>query len=144
MRQETDEMKFIGRQSAGSERGDQGTRAGDRLDPEACGNGRLDDPFARIADARCAGISDQRDLLTAPESFEDFLSAFGFVELKIAEQWFGDVKMFQQPAAMPRVFRSDHIAFAQNPQRARGDVLEIADGCRDEIQGGSMASVNQN
>ena len=134
VRQKTDEMKFVRRQSAGRQRGDQRAGAGHGFDAEAGGDGGFDHALAGIADARAAGVGDQRDLFAAPQSLDDFFAAFGFVELEIAEQRFGNFEVLEQLARAARVFRRDHVAFLEHAQRAQGDVLEIADRRGDEIK----------
>jgi len=59
-----------------------------RFNAQTRRNRRLYHAFTGIADARTAGIRDQRDFLTAPEAFDDFLAAFCLVELEITEQRF--------------------------------------------------------
>ncbi len=46
-----------------------------------------------------------------------------------------DRVVLKEPGRPAGVLRGDHGHFAQDPQRAQRDILEIADGCRDHIQG---------
>src|SRR5208282_5361843 len=96
-------MKFVRRQTARRERGDERARAGDGLDAQTGGDGGFDDAFARIADTGAARVGGQRDFFAAPEAFDDFLRAFGFVELEIAEERFGDSKVLEQLPGAARV-----------------------------------------
>ena len=134
VRQKTDEVEFVRRQATGGERRDQCARPRHRFDAEARRNRRLDYTFAGIADAGTAGIRDQRDFFAAPETFDDFLAASGFVELKIAEQRFGDAEMLQQSPGVARVLGGGDVALAQHAQRAQRDVLEVANGRGDEVK----------
>src|SRR5258706_15734405 len=126
MRQESDEMEFIRRQAARREAGDERAWAGHGFDAETGGDGGFHHAFTRIADAGTAGVRDQRDLLPAPEPFDDLLAAFGLVELKIAQERLADAEMFQQLPGMPRVLGGNHVALAQDTKRAERDVLQVA------------------
>src|SRR5271155_4378385 len=42
--------------------------------------------------------------------------------------------MLEQLSRAPRVLGGDHVALAQNAQRAQRDVLKVADGRSDEIK----------
>ena len=86
-------MKLLGRQPAGCERCNQRAGAGHGLDSKAGGQRGFDHAPARVADARAAGVSHQRDRFTAPQSFDDFLAPFCFVELEITQQRPGETEM---------------------------------------------------
>ncbi len=137
VREKADEVKFIGRQAARGQRGDQSARARHRLDAKAGGESGFDHALARIADAWRACIGDERDFFAPREALQDFFASFGFVELEVTQQRLGDAEMFEQLAGMTGVFCRDDVAFAQGAQRAQGHVFEIANGRRDQIKGAS-------
>ena len=104
------------------------------VDAEAGGNGGFDHTFARITDAGTAGVRDERDFLAAPETLDDFFAAPRLVELKIAQERFADAKVFEELAAVARVLGGDDIALAQDAQRAKRDVFEIANWRGHEVK----------
>src|ERR1035438_7174243 len=115
--QETEEMKLLGRQSAGRQRGHQRAWPRHRLDAQGRRDRRVDHPLARIADAWAAGIGHQRDLLPAPQSLDDLLATPGLIELEVAQQRLGDAEMLQQLPCPARILRRHHVAFLERAQR---------------------------
>src|SRR5207249_1337658 len=136
MREETDVMKFLRGQSTARQGGNERARTRDNFYPKAFSESGAHDPMAGIADARNAGVRHQSDLFTAPESLEDFLGAPRFIELKIADERFGDPEMLQQLTGPARVFRSDDIAFPQGAQRSKSDIFEIANRRCHQVKSG--------
>ena len=134
VRQKTDEMEFIRRQAARRERGYERARTRHGLDSKTGGDGGFDDALARIADAGTAGIRDQRDFLAAPETVNDFLAALGLVKLEITQKRSGDSEMLEQLPGAARVLGGDHVALAQDAQRAERDVLQVANRRGDEVK----------
>ena len=134
VRQETDEMKFSRRQTARREPGNKRARTSHGLHAKSGGYGGAHHAFAGVADAGTAGVRDQRNFLAASETFDDLFAAFGLIELEIAQERFGDAKMFQQLPGMTRVLGGNHVALAQDAQRAERDVLEIANRRGDEVK----------
>ena len=43
--------------------------------------------------------------------------------------------MLQQLARVPRVFGGDSIALSESPESSEGDILEVANGGCDEVEG---------
>src|SRR5262249_2622689 len=56
------------------------------------------------------------------------------IVLVIADGRLIDAEMVQQPPCVPRVFAGDQADFLQYAQGAQGDVFEIADGSRNQIE----------
>src|SRR5437867_2878548 len=115
-------MKLSGGQAAGGERRDERARAWHRLDAQARRARGTHDAFAGIADAGTARVGDEGDAVAAPEPFEDFLAAAGFVEGEATDQRLADPEVLQQLAGAPGVFGGDDVALAQDTQRAQRDV----------------------
>ena len=134
MGQEADEMKLVGRKSAGRQRGDERASAGHGFDAKAGGKGGFHHAFTGIADTGRAGVRHEGDLRTTPEPFEYFLAAFGLVELKVTEERSRDFEVFEQSSGPPRILGGYHIAFAQGAQGAERDVLQITNGRGDEVE----------
>lgn len=61
--------------------------------------------------------------------------------LVIAGQRRRDVVAVEQDARRARVLGGDQTHLAQHPQRAQGDVFEIADGRGDDVEGGHGGSI---
>ena len=134
MRQEADEVEFPRWQAAGGQRSNQRCRTGHRFDPQPGFERRSDHTFTRVANAGAAGISNQRDFFAGAQPGKDFLAPSGFIELKIADEGFGDFEMFEELACPACVFSRDQIAFLKSAQRAKRDILEVANWCRDQIK----------
>ena len=134
MREETDKVDFVGGQTAAGETGDESAGAGNGFDAATGGEGGADDSLAGIADAGCASIRNERNFLALLEAIDDFLAAFGFIEFEVAEERLFDFEMLEELAGVACVFGGDDIAFAKGAESAEGDVLEVADGGRHEIE----------
>jgi hypothetical protein len=68
------------------------------------------------------------------QTVDDLFAAPRFVEFEIADQRFVNIEMLEQLPRPARIFSRDHVAFAQHPQRAQRDILEVANGRGDEIK----------
>ena len=127
-------MKLVRRQAAGRQRCDERARTRDSFDTLPRRHRRTHDALAGVADARCARIRDERDLLAALQPFNYLLGALGLVELEVAEERLADFKMFQQLPRAARVLRRHHVALPQHAQGAQRDVLQVADGRGNQIE----------
>lgn len=127
-------MELVGGKAAGGEGGDEGAGARDGFDAEAGGDRLGDDAGAGVGDAGGAGVGDEGDLLPAPESVEDLGGAAGLVEAEVAEEGFADLEVLEELAGAPGILGGDDIAFTQDAEGAKRDVLEVSDGGGDEVE----------
>src|SRR5262249_38487980 len=78
-------------------------------------------------DQRSSGIRNDRDVLTRAQCAEKFLYARLFIVFVIAHEPRRDTVVIQQLARLAGVFACGKIHFAEDAQRGRGNVLQIAD-----------------
>ena len=127
-------MKFIGRQTAGRQRGSQ--RAGPRhtFHAEPRFERSSDNAFPGITDARSAGIAYQRKSIAVSKLIQKLTCPLGFVEFMAAQQGAINAMGLQELPRTSSVLRGNHAAFAQCANRAQGDIFKVANGCGNEIQ----------
>jgi hypothetical protein len=130
-----DEMKLVRRQTAGRQSCDQRTGTRNRFHPETGVEGGADQAFSGVTDARAAGIGHEGDALLLLQVLQHLGDAACFIKSKATQERLADLEMGQQPRRMPCVFGDDHLAFPECAKSAEGDVLEVADRCRDKVQG---------
>jgi hypothetical protein len=134
LREEANEVNFVGGQSARGQPGDESAWAGDGFDATARIESRANDTLPGIADARSAGIRDERHFLALLEALDELFAALCFVEFEIAQEGLFDIEILEQVSGVAGVLGGDDVAFAQGAEGAQGDVFEIADRSRDQIQ----------
>src|SRR5262249_1625314 len=83
-------------------------------------------------DARRAGVGDERNGGAVGEAAEDLRAPRELVVLEVGHGRRMDVEVGEQRPRAARVLAGDQVDLAQHTQRARGDVLEIADRCGDD------------
>ena len=57
-----------------------------------------------------------------------------FIMLMIRGQGFDDLKMIQQFHRVPGILRQDKVCFFKHVERPKTNVLEVADGSRNEVK----------
>src|SRR5207244_7156627 len=82
---------------------------------------------ARIADARRACVSHHRHAFAAAQPVQQFRDAAALVVLVKAHDLSGDPELIEQAPGPAGVLGRDQVRFAEHPQRAPRDVLEIPD-----------------
>ena len=95
---------------------------------------KRDQTMAGIADQGCSGIADQSDFLALLHSHDELRRARHFVVLMVTDERFVNVVVAEELLRMARVLAGDLVGFAQSPQGAQGDVLEVSDRRAYEIQ----------
>jgi hypothetical protein len=134
-RQEAFEDETIGRQTRDrQERGDSGrARNGDDRHP---GRDRgLEEPIPRIGDAGRPGVRDERDRTPREEIGDERRGALRLHGVVVAAERLRDPEMGEEAAASPRVLGGDQVDGPQGVDRARGQVAEVPDRRRDDIEG---------
>src|SRR5215471_13342531 len=88
----------------------------------------------RISNPWCARVSDQGDALAFLQQGEQTRRLCGLVVVVIAEQGPGDAVMREELASVTGVLSRNEVDTAQDAQRPEGNVLQVANGGRDDIQ----------
>jgi hypothetical protein len=116
------------------ERRDAGGRARDGDDRQISIDGAPHEQVARVGDARHAGIADHGDRLALPQELDDPLAGPILVELVERELRLLDVEVLEQQSGLARVLAGDIVDLPQRLKRADGDIAEVADRCRDQVE----------
>jgi hypothetical protein len=90
-----------------------------------------DEKRAGIAQCRRARIRAERERLATLESLDELRHAPALVECRQREHRFVHAVRGEQLLGASRVLGDHRVAFAERSQRAQRDVLEVADGRRD-------------
>ena len=134
LREEPDEMDFVGRQTAGGESRHERTGARNGFNSMAGGECGADDSLAGIADAGSAGVGDERDFLALGEALDDVFAPFRFVEFKVTQERLFDFISLEQMRGVARILGGEYVAFTQNAEGPEGDVFQVSDGGGDQIK----------
>ena len=126
--------KFLIGQTGGGKSGKQRGRARDRHDRDVVANGESDEAMAGVGDERHACIADERDGRAVFHGQDEFGSAGDLVVFVVADQRLADVVMIQELQGVASIFAGDLIHFFQDAQGAEGDVLQIADWRRYQVE----------
>ena len=142
-RQEAAEVERVGGQAGAGQRGERGRGTRHGLHRDAGIDGGAHQAVAGVGDQRHAGVGDQRDHGAADEAGSEFFGALRLVVVVIAHRRLVDIVVIQQFARLPRVFARDQVGLAQHADGAIGDVLEVPDGRRHEVeQTGHLLSIS--
>src|ERR1019366_6418743 len=133
-REETAEAERIGGQAACDQRRQEGRRAGNWDDRYVMPDGQRDQAESGVGDAGHARVGDQSDLGSAFEVDDEFGGFGHLVVLVIADGARLDAVMAEEFQGLARVFAGDQVNFLEHAQGAQCDVLEVADGCSNEIE----------
>ena len=90
--------------------------------------------FSGIADARQAGITDQRQGFAISQGLQQFRDALLLVVLVKADQPLLDAEAMQQQTAVARGFAGDAVHSCQQLLRPRREVAAVADRCSHQIE----------
>ena len=82
-----------------------------------------------------AGIAHQRDARSFLDSNQQFGGACQLVVFVIADGRLADAVVVQEFRGLPGVFAGDQVHFAQQAQRAHGNVLQVSDRRGNDIEG---------
>ena len=85
-----------------------------------------------IGNAGHSGIADKGNLIPALKHPDVFLELAVLVVLVVGHAGGGDLVMVQQMPCGAGVLRKDAVRLLQCPQRPQGDVLQVADGSRND------------
>ena len=121
--------------SAGTPAGDHGGGSGHRHHGNARFARFLDEKEAGIRDTGRAGIRDERYRDAIHELPDDGCALGRFVVLEVARHGHVDAEVGQQRARTSSVLAGDEAYLLQDPEGAQGDVLEVADGGGDDVEG---------
>ena len=133
-REESDEGEPLQWQSRADERRECGVRARQRRDGDALGDGASCEVAAGVGNARQPRVADADDRCPRAEALNQVRPLFLLVVLVVARHGRVDVVVCEKSARVPRVLGGDHIRRAQHLDGAIGDVAEVADGRRTEIE----------
>src|SRR5579862_3006597 len=133
-RQKTTEAKGIRGQAAGYEGGKKGRRPGNRHNRQVMADGERNQAEAGVRNSRHAGVRDQRDAGALLHFLHQFGGPRHLIMFVVTDGAGGDAVMIQQFLGLARVFACDHINFFEHANGAKSNVLEIADGCGDQIE----------
>ena len=134
MRQKSLEEEAVGRQAGDDQRRQHGGGAGHRGDLDAALQRLGHQLEAGVGDQRRAGVGDQRQRRAGLEPRDEMRAHHMGVVLVIGDERRRDPVMGEQRLGDARVLGDDGVGRRQRRQRAEGDVLQIADRRRDEMQ----------
>lgn len=83
---------------------------------------------------RRAHVGDNRHRLPGAQQADDALDGLLFVVFVVGDLVGFDIEMGQQTPSIAGILRRDHIHRAQSFQGAQSDVVQMADGCGDEVE----------
>ena len=110
-----------------------GTRDG--FDRQACGDGRVDQPVARIGDRRASPPRRRgRPIARPSEPLKQLRRPDRLVVLVVGDERRPDAVVGEQLARRACVLGGDHVDLAEHAERAQRDVGEVADRRRDDEQ----------
>ena len=132
--EETGKEKTVGRQAARAEDGGDGAGTGDGDDGETAATAGTDETETGVADGGRAGVAHEGDGFSGGELRGDVLGGFGFVVIVIGNQFAAEAEAREQSAGGAGVFTGDEIDGAENRARAVGEIGEVADGGRDDVE----------
>jgi putative endonuclease len=112
------------------------TRTRDRHDAKSGSTHRSDELRAGITHRGRPGIADVGDALAAREPCEHAARGGALVVLVHGNERLGDSEVAQQRSAVARVLASDGIDHREHVQGAQGQVGEVADRRRDDVERG--------
>ena len=136
-RQKSFEEKPVGRQRRHRQRRQHRGGPGQRDHRMAGGADLAHQLEAGIGNQRRAGIRDQRDRGALRQPFQDFRPRQRGVVLVIGFEQRRDRVALGQPAGDAGILAGDDVDAGQRFQRAQGDVAEIADRGRHQMQPGN-------
>ncbi len=90
--------------------------------------------IAGVGDQRRAGVGDQRQRLALPHAPKRARARLGGVVLVIGDERGLDRVVVEQPARDAGVLGEDRIGGGERLERPNGDVAEVADRRRDDVQ----------
>ena len=134
-RQETGEQEAIVGQARDAQPGDRGAGAGQHGDCDPLGAAIIDQPVAGIGYQRRPRIAHQRHR-AASQGFHQPLPVAMLAVVVVAPQRLRDAQMLHQLARHPGVLAGHTVAAPQHIGGAQGDVPEIANRGRDDIEPG--------
>src|SRR5690606_18672342 len=134
-RREPEKGERGGWYSAHRERGDDSTRARDGSDPQAGLARQSDERGTWVGDCWRAGIADERHRLSCRDAGDKTRRLAMLVVFVQADERLLDLVVRQEAAGPPRVFGRDEVHLAKGPERAKRQVLEVADGGGDDEEG---------
>ena len=136
LRQEAFEEEAVGRQARHDERRQHGGRPRNRGDLDPGRQRFLNQLIARIGDERRAGVGDEREPRAVLEARDEMRAHHARIVLVIGDERRGYAVMREQRPRDARVLGDHRIGRREGFQRAEGDVPQIADRRRDEIEAG--------
>src|SRR5450631_4482643 len=135
-RRESRKGEAVAGQTGAGEGGNGCTCAGDRHHRDAFCYGVTHQVVPRVRNAGSACIGDQRHGSPLPQGVQDTLTLELLVVVEIGGQRFGYVEVIEQFQRMACIFGGDQIHLAQDPYCPIGDVLQVADGSCNYVEGG--------
>ncbi len=123
----------ISRQTRSRQGGDGSGWAGDGTDNMAGGQGSPDEFVAGVVNGGSAGIGDEGHI-PLRQRVQDGIEFGELVMLEITGEGGMQVKMGEQFAGEAGILGGNEAHFAQDPQGARAQVFQVADGGGDEIE----------
>ena len=115
-------------------RRDHSACAGDWLDRKTLVADGLHERGAGVRDSRGAGVRHQRDRFALREPTGNPIDTRPLVVLVNAEDLRINIEMTKQDARPARIFGSDELDLLENLERAKGDVVEVADRGGDQVE----------
>ena len=131
---EAEEGEARDRRARGDEGGGDGRGTGDRGDANAGVKRLTHQVEPRIGDQRRPGVRQQRDRIAVEQALHETGRPPALVVVVEAGGRGRDAVVPQQLARPARVLGRDQPHLLEDADRAEGDVLEVSDGRRDEIQ----------
>ena len=98
--------------------------------------GRAHQLVTGIGDQRRAGVRHQRDCLACGKTRKQLRPRFGGIVLVIGRERRRDAVAFGELAGDAGVLAGDDVGAGEQFERAQGDVAQISDRCRHQIEAG--------
>ena len=127
-RHESRKSKAVGLQTARAQGRDHGAGARHGTHGKARLPHKLHGLRSRIAYRRRAGIGDKRHALALRQNINELLRSRMLVVFVHAHRRRADAVAIQQLSRLARVFAGDHVADIKKPERAQGNICNIANG----------------
>jgi hypothetical protein len=134
-RQEADEGERPRWKAARRQQGRHCRRAGDRHDPMTRGPRAAHQERSGIGETGGPGVGDQGHAIARGEGGEEFRRPPRLIELVVADHPARQTVTRHQQPRLARIFGGDQAAGAEGGDRARRQILQVADRGADDVQG---------
>ena len=138
LRQKSNESKLSGIEARCHKCRQRGIRPRERHDGEIFCKCQTHQICPGVRDDRHPGITHLCDRLSIEQLFDELRSCFFFIMFMVGYDMTCNAQMIQQDPGVTGILRRDDIRLFQCLHRSFGDILQISDRCRHQVQGAGI------